>query len=241
MRTWLIALSLFIALPALAAPDYAREKRWDEEVAPGIVVGEAVYLEQKNKHKFLAIYTEVPKAPVGLVVVHGLGIHPDWGMVGILRQRLADHGYATLSVQMPVLAVEAKYEDYVPTFPEAVERLKLAVEFLRAKGYERVAIVSHSLGGVMAHEYLMAYPDGAQAWASLGMGGGRTYERVAMPVLDLMGSEELPVVAANTAQRKASLKNPASRQVVIPGTNHFYADREDAMVKAVKDFLDGVK
>jgi len=241
MRTWLIALSLFIAAPAFAAPDYAREKRWDEEVSPGIVVGEAVYLEQKNKHKFLAIYTEAPKTRLAVVVMHGLGIHPDWGLIGTLRQRLPDHGYTTLSIQLPVLAVEAKYEDYVPTFPEAVERLKLAVEFLKAKGHSQVAIVSHSLGGVMAHEYLMAYPDGVRAWASLGMGGGRTYERVAMPVLDLTGSEELPVVAANTARRKASLKNPSSRHVVIPGTNHFYADREDAMVKTVKDFLDSVK
>jgi pimeloyl-ACP methyl ester carboxylesterase len=242
MRTWLIALSLFIALPALAAPDYAREKRWDEEVSPGIVVGEAVYLEQKNKHRFLAIYTEAPKARVALVVTHGIGIHPDWGLIGTLRQRLPDHGYTTLSIQLPVLAVEAKYEDYVPIFPDAVERLKLAVDFLKAKGYARVAIVSHSLGGHMTHEYLSAYPDGAQAWASLGISRGRTYEKFKLPVLDLYGSSDLPQVVADGGKRKDSLAGkPGSKQVVISGANHFFADQEDAMVMAVKEFLDGVK
>jgi len=190
MRTCLIALSLFIALPALAAPDYAREKRWDEEVSPGIVVGEAVYLEQKNKHKFLAIYTEAPKARIGVVVVHGLGIHPDWGMTGTLRQRLPEVGYTTLSIQMPVLAVDAKVEDYFPVFPEAVERLHLAVNDLKKRGYKRVAIVSHSLGSIMSHEYLTAHPDGADAWASLGISRGRTYEKIRIPVLDLYGAND---------------------------------------------------
>ena len=69
-----------------------------------------------------------------------------------------------------------------------------------------------------------------------------TYDGIKAPVLDLYGANELPRVLEGAAQRKASLKgNAASKQVVIPDTDHFFADREDAMVKAVKDFLDGVK
>ena len=112
-----------------------RAKKWAGEITPGIVVGDPVYLEQKNRHKFLGIYTEVNKAKMGLVVVHGIGIHPDWGIIGTLRQRLPDHGYTTLSIQMPILAVDAKPED-VAHFPEAVERLQLAVAYLKSKGYK---------------------------------------------------------------------------------------------------------
>ena len=43
-------------------PDYAREKRWAEEIKPALVVGDAIYLAQKNGHKFLALYTVAPKA-----------------------------------------------------------------------------------------------------------------------------------------------------------------------------------
>jgi len=45
--------------------------------------------------------------------------HPsDWGMVGTLRTELCRRGFATLSIQMPILAADAKAEAYPPTFPE---------------------------------------------------------------------------------------------------------------------------
>jgi DNA-binding CsgD family transcriptional regulator len=39
-----------------------------------------------------------------VIVVHGLGVHPDRGLINPLRSQLAEQGYATLPVQMPVLA-----------------------------------------------------------------------------------------------------------------------------------------
>jgi hypothetical protein len=71
-------------------------------------VGDPVYLEGSAGRKFLNIYTEAPNAKAGLVIVHGIGVHADWGLIGMLRIALADHGYATLSAQMPVLAQEAR-------------------------------------------------------------------------------------------------------------------------------------
>ncbi len=44
------------------------------------------------------------------------------------------------------------------------------------------------------------------------------------------------------AQRKASLKGHVlSKQIVVPDTDHFFANHEDAMAKAVRDFLDSAK
>jgi len=246
MRAWLISLLLAISASAFAASDYVREQNWADEVTPGIVVGDPVYLEQKNRHKFLGIYTEAANARMGLVVVHGIGIHPDWGMIGTLRQRLPDHGYTTLSIQMPILAVDAKPEAYTEHFPEAVERLQLAVAYLKRKGYKRIALVSHSLGSRMSHGYMVRNPTEVSAWAALGTGTGPgpviTYDGIRAPVLDLYGANELPRVLEGAAKRKASLMGKAlSKQVVIPDTDHFFANHEDAMVKAVKDFLDSVK
>ena len=248
MRAGMILVLLIVSASAFAAPDYGREKRWDEEVTPGIVVGDPLYLEQKNRHKFLAIYTEAANAKMGVVVVHGNGIHPDWGMVGTLRQRLPDHGYATLSIQMPVMAVDAKPETYAPHFPEAVERQQLAVAYLKGKGYKRIAIVSHSMGSRMSHAYMTRNPTDVSVWASLSMpaafgtGAAMTYEAIKAPVLDLYGANDLPQVLAGAAPRKASFKsNPASKQVVIPDTDHFFANHEDAMVKAVVGFLEKSK
>lgn len=248
MRVLASLALMLLTTTAFAAADYEREKRWDDEVTPGIVVGEPVYLTQKNGHKFLGIYTEAADAKMAVVVVHGMGIHPDWGMIGTLRQQLPEQGYTTLSIQMPVLAADAKPEHYAPVMPEAVERLALAVAELKAKGHKRIALVSHSMGSRMTHAYMSKNPPAVAAWASLGIGTdvrtGKplTYSGIKVPVLDLYGENDNPPVLKGAAARKASLKNkPGSKQIAITGGDHFFAGHEDAMVKAVKDFLDGVK
>jgi pimeloyl-ACP methyl ester carboxylesterase len=249
MRAWLIVFLSLVSISAFAASDYAREQRWADEITPAIVVGDPLYLTQKNGHKFLGIYTEAAKAKMAVVVVHGQGVNPDWGMIGTLRQRLPDSGYATLSIQMPVLAADATPQSYAGTFPEAVERLQLTVAYLKAKGYKRIAIVSHSMGSRMAYAYMKRNPADIDAWAALGMPAAPDghdvallYIGIAAPVLDLYGSQDLPQVLAGAPLRRASLEGKAeSKQVVIAGSDHFYAGHEDDMVKAVVDFLDGVK
>lgn len=248
MRAWLTGLLLLISLPVIAAPDYAREQRWADEITPAIVVGDPLYLTQKNGHRFLGIYTEAANAKMGVVVVHGMGINPDWGMIGTLRQRLPDFGYATLSIQMPVFAANARAEAYAEAFPDAIERIELAVAALQAKGYRRIALVSHSLGSRMAYAYMKHNPVAVTAWAALGMppapdghDAALLYIGIAAPVLDLYGSSDLPQVIAGAPLRRASLKGKtASKQVVIAGSDHFYAGHEEDMVKSIVDFLDGL-
>ena len=240
MTVLLCLVSVFMMTGAQANADYAREKKWADEIVPGIVVGDPVYLKLKQGHRFLTLLTEAKGAKVGLVVVHGLGVHPDWGMVGALRTRLAGLGYTTLSVQMPVLANEATEDEYIATYPEAEERIAVAVNFLKARGYPKIAIVSHSMGSFMSQEYVLKHQSQLIAWASLGF-GGESYARVKIPVLDMYGQNDMPFVLRSTAARKASLKGRAgAKQVQIAQAGHFYDNHEAEMVKAVKDFLDSV-
>ena len=103
----LVLLVLMAALPA-AAQDYAREKRWADEVVPGLVVGDALWLETAAGRRFLAIHAPAAKPRGAVVLVHGIGVHPDYGVVGMLRSKLADQGWTTLSIQMPVQAADAR-------------------------------------------------------------------------------------------------------------------------------------
>lgn len=238
----LILMAGFAALFSLTAvagsvADYAREKKWAEEVVPGLVVGDPVYLQTpRGHHKFLALFTPADPEKAA-IVVHGLGIHPDWGMVGTLRSELADRGFTTLSIQMPILAADAGSEAYPPTFPEAAERIAEAVAFLKGKGYTRIAIVSHSMGSRMSLEYVAGKPDPAvKSWASLGI-SQKDYAAVKLPVLDLYGDNDLPPVLASAAQRKRSLVDKNSRQVKIDRADHFFTGRETEMVDAVAAFL----
>ncbi|MHB1331898.1 MAG: DUF3530 family protein [Sulfuriferula sp.] len=235
---WMLIL-LAVTSSAFAA-DYVREKKWADEILPGIVVGNPVYLEQPNGHKFLTLYTPVKDAKAALVIVHGLGIHPDWGLIGVLRSQLPDHGYTTLSVQMPVLDNAAKAAAYTATFPEAVQRLKLAVDFLKAKGYSKIGFVSHSMGSRMSYGYLSAKPDPAiKTWVAIGIPISADYRKVNMPVLDLYGENDLPDVLSNAAARKATLHGkPGSAQMQVAHADHFFTDKDTQLVDIVATYLD---
>jgi pimeloyl-ACP methyl ester carboxylesterase len=247
MRILATVLLLLVPQLAVASADYAREKKWADEITPGIVVGDPVYLELKQGHKFLTILTEAPKAKkgdakTGLVIIHGSGVHPDWNMIGTLRSQLAESGYTTLSIQMPVLANDAEQEAYQPLFPEAAERIAVAVDFLQAQGYKKVAIVSHSMGSAMSRMYVVNNPFKLVAWASLGIGHGYSYSGIRIPVLDLYGEHDLPPVLNLAKKRAASLSaNGKSRQVRVPKSDHFYNNHEAEMVKGVKNFLDSIR
>jgi pimeloyl-ACP methyl ester carboxylesterase len=242
-----VVAGLLVAAGASARtqePDYAREQRWAQEIAPAVVVGEPLQLELASGRKFLAIYAEAPKARAGVIVVHGMGLNPDWGLIQRLRSALPEAGYATLSVQMPVLAATARPEDYAPTFAQATERLRAAESWLRSRGHQAIAVVAHSLGARMSNHYLVATPrPRIAAWVAIGMSGEFVQpQQLALPVLDLHGERDLATVLSAAARRAEVLRRlPASSsQVQVSGADHFFNDREDQLVQSVRRFLDRV-
>ncbi|MDD5367030.1 MAG: DUF3530 family protein [Gallionellaceae bacterium] len=236
---YLIALAALLASLTALAADYAREQKWADEVLPSVLVGDPVWLAQASGHKFLGLYTPVDKAKAGLVVVHGIGVHPDWGLIGALRQQLPEAGYATLSIQMPVLAADAKTDAYLATFDEAAERVKLAVAFLKGKGYAKVAVVAHSLGTRMTYHYLSRTPGApVAAWVAIGVPAAPDMAKLKMPILDLYGQNDLPQVVENAGKRAAGLKQKGSAQVVVPGADHFFEGKDAALLEQVRGWLD---
>ncbi len=238
MRFFIGLLILLSSSLALATSDYDREKRWADQVTPSIMAGDPVYLNLSNEQNFLGIFTETNNPRAALIVVHGIGVHPDWGIVGTLRTRLAESGFVTLSIQMPVLASDAKADLYPPTFPEASERIASAVDFLRAKGYQRIAVVSHSLGSRMSLVYVRQYQKNLVGWVALSMGGNDDYAGLKLPILDVYGEYDLPQVLTNNRKRALSLKKVLhAKQIKIGKADHFYNQHEDELLKVVQDFL----
>ena len=225
-------------------PDYAREKRWADEITPAILVGDPIYLALKSGHKFLAIHAPNAKARAGVIVVHGMGVHPDWNLINALRSQLAEQGYATLAVQMPVLAADAKGEQYLALFPEAVERLHAAVNFLRDKGHRKVAIVSHSMGARMVNHFLANGGAGdIDAWVAVGISTGDFTQPQSFksPVLDIFGEKDFPAVLQNASKRADAIKRiRGSGQVSVAGADHYFNGAESELTRHVKRFLDNV-
>jgi len=65
-------------------------------------------------------------------------------------------------------------------------------------------------------------------------------ESVKVPVLDLFGSDDLPLVLDNRL-KKAMAAQPGGnlrfQQQEIEGANHFFDDKNDELVDAVDDWL----
>jgi len=242
------------------AQDYAREKRWADEITPAIVAGDPRYLDltegSGKGHKFLTIFTEGTNKTTAIVLAHGIGVHPDHSLIGVLRTRLADAGYTTLSIQMPVAKSEGiTVRDYYPVlFPEAGDRLATAARYLQGTGYRNVVLVAHSMGSWMSNVYLMETPNPPfAAWVALGVTGrywGASLisipwlgiewfpGKIRLPTLDIYGENDLAAgVEAAPSRARALAHIPRSEQVMIPGADHFYAGREDAVVQAIDRFI----
>lgn len=199
-----------------------------------LVVGDAVDLRLPSGRTFLGLYAQGKRAMPAVLIVHGSGVHPDHGMIGSLRVALADMGYTTLSIQMPVLAADTPAQDYYPAmFPEAAQRIGAGAAWLKEKGAGKIVLASHSLGAWMSQYYLERTKDAPfAAWISMGRSGG--IPKLPLPVLDVYGEKDFPAVLSSAPERRASL------QVRIPGADHFYDGREAELAAVLKDFISGL-
>ena len=243
MRLFAAAIVVILCSSAARAqqPDYEREKRWADQIAPAVLIGDVVWIKQKNGHEFLAIYTPAEKPRGAVIVGHGRGWNPDFELYGTLRVKLAEQGYSTLAIQLPVLGPGAKVGDYLPTYPEAEERYALAAKFLQGKGFDKIAIVSHSLGATMANQYLIhADSTPVKAWVFIGIINGlEEMFRIKIPVLDVFGSKDWEITQVGAYERRKQIeKVPGSDQVVVADAQHFFEGRENELVKVIVGFLD---
>ena len=233
------ALALLWAPLALAAePDFAREQRLAGEIVDIILDGDAEWLEADGR-EFLSIYYEADEARAAVIILHPL------------RIGLVDHGYTTLSLQMPVLAKEAKYYDYIPIFHHARGRIDAGIRFLRDQGYDKVILLAHSCGAHMAMDWIRTQPQTSiDAYVGLGMGAtdyGQPMHQpfpldwMRVPILDLYAANDYPAVQRLAPARKQMIDkagNAHSSQVVLPDADHYYTDQGDPLVTAVADWLD---
>jgi hypothetical protein len=224
------------------ATDAAREKRWADQIVPGLVVGDAVYLESAGGAKFLALYAPAERAKGAVLLAHGPGLHPDHGITGELRVHLVDRGYSTLSLQMPVLAVEVDDgAEYVKLFPEAGRRIAAGMKFLQDKGVRRIAVVSHAMGSGMAYDYLRQNRGVPLfGWAALSYYG--VFKEMAganFPILDLYGASDYRGIRGPASERAQILRTlPGSKQLAAPDGGRFLAGGEKTVLREVASFLD---
>jgi hypothetical protein len=240
---------------AADGPDLIREQRLVEQIEDAIIDGATLWLDAAG-HRFFAIYTETDAAaPRGAVLLlHGRGFHPDWvDVVHPLRVGLTEHGWNTLSIQLPVLEKNAKYFDYLPMFPAANPRIESAIAYLRFQDNQRIVVAAHSCGFHMAQHWLHAKGESAlrQFDAFIGIGMGATdyrqpmqepfvLDQIRAPVLDIYGSDDYPAVLRTAEERLAMLQevgNPLSAQISVMEADHYFKDTGTELTEQVAGWL----
>ncbi len=244
-RFFALFLMMLLLNTTVLASDLEKEKRWAEQISDSLIDGEAIKLND-GINEFLAIDTRADEPnDVAVIIIHGIGIHPDWEtVVQPLRVQLAEKGWHTLSLQMPVLPNEAKSKDYEPLMKEVPARIDSGIRYLAKEGAKKVVIVAHSMGARMANYYLAhkkVYKEAQTetpiiAYIGIGMNAGNEQflQKINIPLLDLYGEKDLDgVLQSAESRRKAAAKNKSYKQQKIAGANHFFEGRDDDLVNAV--------
>lgn len=254
INTYRILFTLVLLLTAslAQASDIAKEKRWAEQVVDAIFDGEVLMLNDGDL-EFLAIYTptSIENSSNAVILLHGRGVHPDWDQViRPLRTGLPALGWSTLSLQMPVLANDAAYEEYAPLFTEVPGRIETGLQYLKDKGAKRVVIIGHSLGAPMGAYYLANnQPELVTGFIGIGMSGGTKHtnmdsvlllKSISLPVLDLYGENDPDSILGTANARKKSASNPKSMQKMFPGADHFFDGQGEVLVKEIGTWLKGL-
>ena len=100
MKTIAALLLALLILPAAGAreqvetatmpdsSDLGKEQRWRDQIVDSLMDGDAVDLSAKDL-TFLGLYTEADEdTGRGAVIVHGIGVHPNWPQVVYPLRRL---------------------------------------------------------------------------------------------------------------------------------------------------------
>jgi hypothetical protein len=247
----LIISTALLTATASRASDLQREQRLADEIVEAILDGDPVTLTA-NAHEFLGIYTESVTEPAlgAAIILHGRGMHPDWAQVtGPLRIALPEQGWSTLALQMPVLEKDASFYDYEAVFPEAGPRIDAGIEYLRAQGIQRIALIAHSCGVHMSMAWLEQQGSGdIDAYIGIGMGATDyqqpmrkpfPFNRVGVPLLNVYGSEDYPAVQrqAETLAPLLADIHPDSRQTRINGADHYFDGYNEELAASISAWL----
>lgn len=215
--------------------------------------GEAVWLSTGSE-KFLGIYSQQPARKVkgAVIILHGMGAHPDWPeVITPLRTSLPATGWATFSIQMPLLEPGDPLSDYGKTMIRAGNRIRSAVYYLREKKFLKIVIIGHSFGALSAAYYLSSGLSSIRAFAGISM---QDYDflnprlklaeylgRIEIPVLDIFGSRDIGEVVSLAEDRRLQarkMNRDKFQQIEIEGADHDFTGMEEILIRRISDWLD---
>jgi hypothetical protein len=255
-------LSCLLLIPSFThASDAPREKRWSAQILDTLLIGEAVWLKDKKDKKFLSLYTKAEGKPKGgILLLHDEGLHPDWPeIIFPLRTRLAEQGWSTLSLQMPILPITgAPFTVFSPILDEAPARIRSGIAFFQMQGIEHIILIGHGVGAAMGASFLTTTKNsGVDAFVGIALGAPSSsrpryqpdprlntpalLEKLTLPTLDIYGALDDASVTDSSMLRASAAKkahNKDYQQVRVPDADHFFNRYDKVLLQHVTTWLD---
>lgn len=247
-------LLYIVSLTAIAASDTDYETEISTTLSQRVPEQEVVWLKAGG-HEFLSLYLDPTTGTVrgAAIIVHGMGAHPDWPeVISPLRTHLPDSGWATLSLQMPILPPGAPLADYGRTVKGSRQRFETAIHYLRQKGYINIVFIGYGFGAALIADFLAQVP-GYRVSAFVAISAQshdflnprlkllNDLESIDIPVLDVYaGRDRGKVVRQADDRRLAGRKNSRHiyDQIMLADANRFYTGAEKLMLNGICGWLE---
>ena len=233
------------------ATNQLREMEHADRIKASFSTGKMVWLQLKNS-QFLSLYTKTEKETQGAaIILHSMGGHPDQKrLINPLRTFLPQHSWATLSIQMPALEMDANEKEYYPLFDNAEARIQAGINFLIDDGIDNIVIIGYGLGSMMGIYFIINNADksavNALVTISLLVPDSDKKQvqvldfitKVKEPFFDIFAEFDLPNVVKSNRKRRLSAKNNlAYRQLKIKGAGHAFHNNEELVVKRIYSWI----
>ncbi|RKZ71260.1 MAG: hypothetical protein DRQ48_04130, partial [Gammaproteobacteria bacterium] len=252
----------------LAAEDIkelSREQQIAEKLAVTADVDEIISLKAAGG-RFIGLYkrarvrvmvseiseTKTEKINGVVILVHGMGAHPDWpDVISPLRTRLTETGWSTLSIQMPILSPEERVAEYGKTLRLANSRIQAAVDYLHGWEIEPIVLLGYSFGAAQAANFLATNkPENVQAFISVSMLAQKFFKPkldvykfiggITVPMLDIYAEKDLEDVRRGIDDRRLAANkngNTEFQQIELQGSGHHYLGFEEILVEQIQIWL----
>ena len=236
------------------ASDQLIEMQYAEKIESYVGLGKNLWLTTPQG-RFLSLYTETerPGNKGTAILLHARNSHPGQGwFIESSRYYLAEHNWASLAIQLPVLGIVADQDDYFDYFEEARQRIQKAVDFLQSGKARNIVLIGQDMGAMMACYYLaQAEPKFQRAIAALVAVSLPVFETehpkgqildymhtIDKPFLDIYLDTDLSDVVNSARERRVAAKsNTDYRQTMLREGTYRNQPDDELLVKRVYSWL----
>lgn len=245
----LITVIFLLSSTQIIHPNYQREKSIYNQNLSEIFDGVHRFIDYKHgKFSMLEIYDESNKTAV--LFLHGRGLNPnEQNLINPMRVALSELGNNTYSIQLPVLAKGATYNEYIKIFSNSSYRIQESLNYILEKN-TNIILIAHSCGVHMLMDFIDNFnlPNEVSSLVLIGSGAvdkGQKliepypYSKISPPILDLYGEFDFDLVIKQSKIRLNKIKkvNMKSSQIMIKSSDHYHTDNAKVVIDLVKKWL----